>query len=62
MMLPRSRAFYITLALLALAIVVLANAHLVKVAASSQPECVEHVRPGEAGTAANRFGAARSAC
>ncbi len=35
-----------------------ANAHLVYVAITSQPDCVDHVRPG-AGTG---YGAARSAC
>ena len=37
-----------------------ANAHLVYVALASQPECVVHVRAGEAGPGA--FGAAKSAC
>ena len=59
MRLPRGRAFYLALALLALAIVALANAHLVMVAGTSQPPCVKHSKPGEA---AGRFGAAGSAC
>jgi len=39
-----------------------ANAHLVYVAATSQPECVAHVRPGEGGGPRGSFGAAKSAC
>lgn len=40
-----------------------ANAHLVYVAMRSQPDCVDHVRPGQAKDGeATRFGAAKSAC
>ena len=39
-----------------------ANAHLVYVAVTSQPDCVAHVRPGEATAARASFSAARSAC
>lgn len=38
-----------------------ANAHLVYVAASSQPDCVPHVRAGNA-AARGQFSAARSSC
>lgn len=44
-----------------LALVAAANAHLLYVAITSQPECVAHLKPGEAG-AAGSFHAARSAC
>ena len=37
-----------------------ANAHLLWVAVTSQPDCVDHVRPGEARN--GTFGAAKSAC
>ena len=37
-----------------------ANAHLLYVAVMSQPDCVDHVRPGEARN--GTFGAAKSAC
>lgn len=44
---------------LALLVVVLANAHLVYVAMNSQPDCVAYVRPGaEDGS----FGAAKPSC
>lgn len=44
-----------------LLLVVAANGHLVYVAVTSEPGCVEHRRPGE--TAGTRgFSAARSAC
>ena len=39
-----------------------ANAHFVYVAISSQPECVTHVRVGEAAATRGAFSAARSAC
>jgi hypothetical protein len=45
-----------------LLLVAAANAHLVYVAMSSQPDCVTHVRPGEATAASGAFSAARSAC
>jgi hypothetical protein len=38
-----------------------ANAHLLYVAVRSQPDCVDHVRQGEAG-ASGTFRAAKSAC
>jgi uncharacterized membrane protein YhiD involved in acid resistance len=39
-----------------------ANGHLVYVATTSQPDCVDHVRQGEVSEAQGRFSAARSAC
>jgi hypothetical protein len=39
-----------------------ANGHLVYVAMISQPDCVDHVRQGEAHGKQSRFSAARSAC
>jgi len=62
MNLPRSRAFYLIFALLAFAMVLLANAHLVLVASTSQPRCVDHVRTGEAVAASQDFSAASSSC
>ena len=46
---------------LGLLVFVAANGHLVYVAMTSQPDCVAHVRQGEAGTH-DRFSAARSSC
>ena len=43
-------------------LVAAANWHLVHVAIRSQPECVAHVRPGEAAGGDQRFSAAASAC
>jgi hypothetical protein len=37
-----------------------ANAHLVYVATTSQPDCVRHARAGDAGS--GQFAAAQSAC
>ena len=56
----RSRRRLLTLAALVLvAILLAANAHLVYVAFSSQPDCVTHLKgEGEHGT----FRAAKSAC
>ena len=44
------------------AILFAANWHLVHVAMSSQPECVAHLRLGDANPARGAFSAARSAC
>ena len=45
-----------------LAIVGVANWHLVSVASTSQPDCVAHLRPGDGDGAAGRYSAAQSAC
>jgi hypothetical protein len=45
-----------------LLLIAAANSHLVYVAVTSQPDCVTHVRLGEAHTASGSFSAARSAC
>jgi hypothetical protein len=44
------------------AILFAANWHLVHVAMSSQPECVAHLRLGDADPVRGAFSAARSAC
>jgi hypothetical protein len=44
-----------------LLLVAAANAHLVYVAMTSQPDCVTHIRPGESAETGS-FSAARSAC
>jgi hypothetical protein len=46
---------------LGLIALVVANAHLLYVAVSSQPDCVAHLRYGE-GNSANSFSAATSSC
>ncbi|HWM48327.1 MAG TPA: hypothetical protein VNR11_15590 [Xanthobacteraceae bacterium] len=52
------------LVLLALGLLVIlgANAHLLYVATTSQPDCVGHVRLGDAPAAPATFSAAKSAC
>lgn len=45
---------------LALALFVGANAHLVYVAFSSQPECVDHIKTGQ--SQSGQFSAAKSSC
>ena len=45
-----------------LLLVIGANAHLVYVAVTSQPECVAHLRPGEADAQNASFSAAQSNC
>lgn len=47
---------------LALLLLFAANGHLVYVAMTSQPDCVDHIRQGEANGVQSRFSAARSAC
>ena len=62
MRLPRSRRFYLVLAVAALGVVLLANAHLVYVASTSQPGCVDHTKSDGTVKAAGVFGAAKSSC
>ena len=45
-----------------LILVIGANLHLVYVAVTSQPACVEHLRPGESNAQPGSFTAAESAC
>jgi hypothetical protein len=45
-----------------LALLVAANAHLVYVAMTSQPDCVAHLRAGDNPNAAAQFRAAKSSC
>jgi hypothetical protein len=45
-----------------LLLVIGANAHLVYVAVTSQPDCVAHVRPGDGDAQDGSFSAAQSAC
>jgi hypothetical protein len=47
---------------LSLLVLFAANGHLVYVAMTSQPDCVDHVRQGEMSAMQTRFSAARSAC
>lgn len=42
--------------------VAVANAHLVYVAMTSQPDCVTHIRPGEVTAQTGSYSAAQSAC
>lgn len=62
MRLPRSRGFYVTLAITAVGAILLANAHLVYVASTSEPKCVEHARNDGTQKAVGVFGAAKSSC
>ncbi len=45
-----------------LALLFAANAHLVYVAMTSQPDCVAHLRSGDSPNAAAQFSAAKSSC
>jgi hypothetical protein len=45
-----------------LLVLVLANAHLVYVAMTSQPDCVVHLRAGERAADPGQFRAAKSSC
>jgi hypothetical protein len=57
----RARLFAISLIGGGVLLVLLANAHLVYVATTSQPACVAHTRPGE-GAAPGQYSASQSAC
>jgi len=61
---PRARpmiALWILLAVAA-AVFIAANAHLIYVATTSQPDCVTHLKPGEGDAARGLFSAAQSSC
>lgn len=45
-----------------IALLVLANAHLVYVAVGSQPECVAHLEAGDAAAGSALFSAAKPSC
>ena len=45
-----------------LAVVLLANAHLVYSAVTSQPECVAHIKRDLSGSGGGKFSAAKSSC
>ena len=62
MRLARSRAFIVGMAGVALLVAILANAHLVYVATTSQPACVPHVKAGGPETRAGAFSAAQPSC
>jgi hypothetical protein len=53
---------YWALAIAALAIFILANAHLIYVATATQPNCVTHVKAGDPSPPAGSFSAAGSSC
>lgn len=59
---PRSRGFYVTLAIAVLGVILLANAHLVYMASTSQPECVAHTIGDTAQKEPGAFSAAKSSC
>jgi hypothetical protein len=61
---PRTRLIAGLAVLAAILLLVGANAHLLYVAVTSQPDCVDHVREGDAGkgTGTGTFRAAKSAC
>ncbi len=60
---PLSPGLLIGLAIaVGVALLLLANAHLVYVAVSSQPECVAHLKAGEAAPGPGQFSAAKPSC
>jgi hypothetical protein len=52
----------VSVAVVGLLIVLLANAHLVYVAFTSQPDCVAHIKASEVPAPRGSFSAANSAC
>jgi hypothetical protein len=62
MRLSRQRLFALVLVGFALAVVLLANAHLLYVAADSQPACVPHAKAGDAPSLATPYSAAKPSC
>jgi hypothetical protein len=62
MIADRARLFWGLFAGAAIAIVAVANAHLVYVATSTQPACVSHAKAGDQSKQAQSYSAAASAC
>lgn len=62
MMTRLSRQSIVRLAVIAIAIVLLANAHLVYVAITSQPRCLAHANAGEQTANPAVFTAAQPSC
>lgn len=59
---PTARQTIGVIAAGAVLMVLAANAHLVYVAMTSQPDCVPHVRQADAGQAGGSYRAAKSSC
>ena len=57
-----SRRSIVIWSVIALVVVLLANAHLVYVAISSQPRCVPHAKAGEQPASPGIFTAAQPSC
>ena len=58
----RAKAAILLAVAAGLLLVIGANAHLVYVAVTSQPDCVAHLRPGESDAHSASFSAAQSNC
>jgi len=58
----RAKAAILLAVAAGLLLVIGANAHLVYVAVTSQPDCVVHLRPGESDAHSASFSAAQSNC
>ncbi len=58
----RARSLVIVLVVLAIAGVLVANAHFLLMAETSQPACVAHVKGGDRVAQPGAFSAARSSC
>lgn len=54
--------FFLLVAGIVIVVFIVANAHLITVATSSQPECVPHVKADGEQRAAGSFGVAKSSC
>lgn len=59
---PKARIAILAIVLLAVGIVLAANAHLLLVAERAQSDCVAHVRPGDIAAPPGNYSAARSSC
>lgn len=58
----RARLYALAGAALVVAVVALANAHLVYVSFASEPDCVRHIRAGTGPGTSGGYAAAQSAC
>lgn len=58
----QGRSLAIALATGGLVVLLAANAHLIYVAFSSQPDCVQHIREAGSGPPGARYAPAKSSC
>ena len=62
MHMPKQKVAIWLLICIGLLVLVVANGHLIYVAVTSQPDCVEHIREAGSGPPGARYAPAKSSC